>query len=84
MTLTDHEKSVLRPIWREALTGRELVAALPERELHEIYAACLLVAGVLAGLLERGLVARDKDGRWSVPAEAKLRLREEAKQEERI
>ncbi len=75
MTLTVHEKSVLRPIWREALTEGDLIVALPKRELHDIYAACQTVAGVLAGLLERGLAAK-ADGRWSVPAEAKKRIKE--------
>jgi hypothetical protein len=39
------------------------------------------VAGLVAELIEDGLVVRE-DGRYGIPAQAKERLREEAKQEQ--
>jgi hypothetical protein len=77
----DNHRAILRLIWREPKTGRELAEAMPKRELHDIYTACQTVGGLLEELIEAGLVVHH-DGRYSIPPEAKQRLREEAKQEQ--
>ncbi|MFA5635701.1 MAG: hypothetical protein WC977_07325 [Anaerovoracaceae bacterium] len=81
MRTTDNHRAILRVIWHAPKTGREIAEVIPARELHEIYAALQTVAGLVAELIEDGLVVRE-DGRYGIPAQAKERLREEAKQEQ--